>query len=317
MKDKQLDVSIIIVSWNTKSILQNCINSVIAQSRDFSYEIIVVDNGSVDGSVEMIKGNFPEVKLIENRKNVGFAAANNQGVRIAKGEFILFLNSDTVILDNAIGRTLQFLKDKADAAAVGCKLLNADGSLQPSCYNFYSFFRRFFIRRFIPRIFLSEFAKRSIEGKITRWDYNSVREIDYVRGAFLMVRGDVIRSLGLFDEQFFMYSEEADLCLRMKQEGLKVLFYPEAEIIHMAGASAKRKPLEIMRRTVSLLLLQKKYHCNAAYSLLRIYFLLNFVFRFFIMSVSSAKEETRNSVLLAIRGICTMSYNVEGQEVNL
>ncbi len=236
-----IELSIIIVNWNTKDILQMCIESVYKTTQNISFDIIVVDNGSTDGSAAMVQKKFPRVKLIRNKRNLGFAAANNQGIKKAQGLFILLLNSDTIILDNAIRKTVEFMKRKSDAGAVGCKLLNPDYSLQHSCYNFYSFFKRVVVRKFIPKFFIPLKYQRNLESLITSWDYSEVKEVDYVRGAFIMVRNEVFREVGLLDESFFMYGEEADLCLRMERAGWRVYFYPEAQIVHLKGASVKKR----------------------------------------------------------------------------
>jgi GT2 family glycosyltransferase len=148
-----LDVSIIIVNWNTKDLLQNCLRSTLEQAGDVDYEIVVVDNASSDGSAEMVKQIFPQVKLIENTENHGFAAANNQGMAIAQGRYVLLLNSDTVILDNAIAKTVAFADDHPDAAVVGCRVLNPDRTLQPTCFMFPSLLNMLLSTIYLNKLF--------------------------------------------------------------------------------------------------------------------------------------------------------------------
>ena len=148
-----MDVSIIIVSWNTKDILYDCIKSISSQTWDIDYETIVVDNASTDGSAEMVRKNFPSVILIENSENCGFDAANNQGMTIAKGRYVLLLNSDTIILDNAVSKTVAFADANADAAVVGCRVLNPDRSLQPTCFMFPSVLNMILSSSYLYKIF--------------------------------------------------------------------------------------------------------------------------------------------------------------------
>lgn len=308
MREEHLDVSVIIVNFNTKDILKNCIDSIIRESSNFSYEIIVVDNGSTDGSTAMVKENFPEAKLVENRENIGFAAANNQGVQIAKGKFILFLNSDTVIIDNAIKGTLDFMRQKDDIGIVGCKLLNSDMTLQPSCYFFPSLFRHTLVQKAIPRILVPRKFHDHIENMITRWDYGHMRDVDYVRGAFLMIRRSVFEEIGLLDEDFFMYGEEADFCWRVKDFGWRVVFFPGASVIHLGGASVKLKGHEIMQRTVSDLLFRKKHYGMFVFLAYRGLLFLRFGVEFLFFSAWGRGKAKRIALSYQLKGIRKLSY---------
>ena len=133
-----MDISIIIVAWNVRELLYNCIKSIYEQTQGIKFEVIYVDNASKDGSVEMVVNEFPDVRVLKNRENKGFVAANNQGCEIAQGRYVLLLNSDTIILDNAIAETVKFADENPEAAAVGCKVLNPDGTLQRNCFMYYS-----------------------------------------------------------------------------------------------------------------------------------------------------------------------------------
>lgn len=230
------ELSIIIVSHNTKELLKNCINSVIRNTQNIEYEIIVVDNASSDGSIEMLKKEFPRVSIITNRENLGFAKANNKGIKVAKGENILLLNSDTLILGNCLQKILKFAKSTSDAGVIGCKVLNADKTLQYSCYrapNFLTellFFTKGIIKGFWDPFTLYKYMKY--------WDHNSIRKVDCVSGAFLFVKRQVLEKIGMLDENFFMYYEDAEFCRRVrKKTDFKVYYYPEAEITHLKGMS--------------------------------------------------------------------------------
>jgi GT2 family glycosyltransferase len=261
-----LDVSIIIVNWNTKDLLQNCLRSTLEQAGDVDYEIVVVDNASSDGSAEMVKQIFPQVKLIENTENHGFAAANNQGMAIAQGRYVLLLNSDTVILDNAIAKTVAFADDHPDAAVVGCRVLNPDRTLQPTCFMFPSL-----LNMLLSTIYLNKlFSKSRFFGRerMTWWHRNDEREVDVVTGCFMLVRQEAIKQVGMMDERFFIYGEETDWCYRLKQAGWRILFTPNAHIIHLGGASSKQIKSEmVLQLRASILLFFKKHKGRFSYGL--------------------------------------------------
>ena len=225
MAEKKVDksVSIVILSWNTKSILRDCLKSL----KD-SYEIIVVDNGSTDGSPQMVQKEFPKVRLIKNQKNLGFGAGNNQGMREAQGKYILLLNSDTIVKNKAPLKMAKFLEENHQVGVVGCKLLNPDGSPQPSAGPF-------------PNLwvsFIMLFAEHWL-GDLVRSSFPGVKEVDWVMGAALMISRKVFTEVGPMDEGLFMYMDEVEWCYRIKKAGFKVMFYPGAEIIHLFGGSSQ------------------------------------------------------------------------------
>ncbi len=226
-------LSIIIVSYNTRDYLRDCLRSLIAQ--DVEMEVVVVDNGSRDGSAVLVRDEFPRVRLIETGANLGFARANNLGMEEARGESVLLLNSDTVVKLGALKALAQFLDTHPDAAAVGPRLLNADGSRQLACYRFPSPGRAFRDQLFLTALL----ANHPRWGDYRRWAHDSVRAVDFVIGAALLVRRAAIDQIGLLDEGFFMYAEETDWCYRMHQAGWKVYFTPEAEVVHYGGGSGK------------------------------------------------------------------------------
>ena len=240
---KTLDVSIIIVSWNTRDLLRDCLRSIYDQAGSTSLEVTVVDNGSSDGSAEMVKTEFPGVVLIQNAENRGFAAANNQGIKAARGRYVLLLNPDTALLNDALEKVMAFADSHSEAAVVGCRVLNLDRTLQPTCFMFPSL-----LNMLLSTIYLYKlFPKNRFFGRerMTWWDRNDFREVDVVTGCFMLVRRGAIEAVGLMDERFFMYGEETDWCYRFNQAGWKVMFTPTAEIIHLGGQSSKQVAVEM------------------------------------------------------------------------
>lgn len=242
--EKILDVSIVIVNWNTKKVLADCLNSIFKETKGLNFEVIVVDNASRDGSADMIKQDFPQVHLVSNSKNRGFAAANNQAMAVAGGRYILLLNSDTIVLGNCIAETISFADDNPTAAVVGCRVLNHDRTLQPTCFMFPSLLNMLLSGSYLYKLFpRSRFWGRE---QMTWWDRHDIREVDVVTGCFMLVRRDAINQVGLMDERFFMYCEETDWCYRFKKADWKVLFTPDAEIIHLRGASTVQAASEML-----------------------------------------------------------------------
>jgi GT2 family glycosyltransferase len=254
-----MNVSIIVVNWNTKALLRDCLNSVYEQIRDVDYEIIVVDNASTDGSKEMIRSDFPKVFLIENTENRGFAAANNQGMVVAKGKYVLLLNSDTIVLDNCIANIISFADTHPCAGVIGCRVLNSDRTLQPTCFMFPSILNLLLSSSYLYKIFpKNRFFGRE---RMTWWNANDVREVDIVKGCFMLVRREAIEKVGGLDEDFFMYAEETDWCYRFKKCGWKVMFAPVGEIIHYGGQSTTQIPVAmIVQLRLSILKFIKKHY---------------------------------------------------------
>jgi len=225
------DLSIIIVSFNTKKYTEDCLASVVRSLKQttLTWEIIVVDNVSTDGTQKMIKTTFPMVKTIWNSENVGFGRGNNQGIRNAVGEYILLLNSDTIVLNNAIGKLVSFGRQHPNAF-IGPKLLNPDRSPQSSCGPFFS----------LPVVFASLFLKGDYIG-LTRWSPNRVRKVDWVSGACILAPKKLLSEDLLFDEKIFMYMEEIDLLMRARKKGYATYFYPRSLIVHLGAASSTNK----------------------------------------------------------------------------
>ena len=273
-----MDVSIIIVNWNTKGLLRDCLSSVYEHAGEVDYEIIVIDNASTDGSAGMVKNDFREVILIENSENRGFAAANNQGMVVAKGRYVLLLNSDTVVLDNSIANTMRFADENPQAAVTGCRVLNQDRTLQRTCFMFPSILNMLLSSTYLYKLF----PKNRFFGReqMTWWDRSDVRKVDVVTGCFMLVRREAIDQVGVMDERFFMYGEETDWCYRFWKKGWTVMFAPVGEIIHLGGQSAAQKPVAmIVQLRLSILKFIKKHYGWPAYLIARFLVALFFAVR--------------------------------------
>jgi GT2 family glycosyltransferase len=239
MPSTQVDVSIVLTSWNVRDLLRDCLHSVYEKTAGLTYEIIVVDDGSTDGTREMVQREFPEVTLIVLGKNVGFVKANNHGVQVAAGKYVLLLNTDTLLVNNAIKILVDFLETHPEAGACGGWLRNPDMTSQISFGDFPSFHQAvvdaFFLNDFFPK------ARLPNRGKYPDDSITEPVEVDYVTGADILIRKDLIDRIGLFDEYFRAYCEETEFCYRVKhQVKKKVYFVPEAQIIHLGGMSYQK-----------------------------------------------------------------------------
>lgn len=260
------DLSIIIISYNTKKTTQNCLKSIYEslQNVELNYEIIVIDNASTDGSVKILEGyvdskpdNF---KLIKNDANLGFAKANNLGVKKAAGDYILLLNSDIVVLDNAIEKMFKFYQQNQKTINfLGAKLLNKNMSLQPSAALFYT----------LPIVFSALFLKGDYWG-LTRSSPNNLARVDWVSGACILTKKECFNQINGFDEKIFMYMDEVDLLYRAKMSGLTTYFYPEARFIHLGSASSSGRTYPITQVFGGLIYFYKKHYSKSALFLLKI-----------------------------------------------
>jgi GT2 family glycosyltransferase len=234
-----MDLSIIIVNYNVKYFLEQCLHSVLNSSKNIKSEIFVVDNNSVDGSCMMIKEKFPSVRLIENKKNLGFARANNQAIKKASGTYILILNPDTVVEEDTFEKCLKFMETHKDAGSLGVKMINGKGRYLPES------------KRSLPTpkvAFYKIFGLSSLFSKSRRFgqyhlgylDKEQIHEVDVLPGAFILVRRKLLLDIGLLDENFFMYGEDIDLSYRIKLAGYKNYYFPKTTIIHYKGESTKK-----------------------------------------------------------------------------
>jgi len=232
------DLSIVIINWNTKNLLYQCIKSIKTHTKKISLEIVIVDNFSSDGSPEMVEENFSEVILIKNKNNKGYGRAGNQGLATAQGKYVLVLNSDVVIKENCLDEMFDFMEKNPAIGASSCKLIFPDGTLQHSCREFPRF-KTFFLMLIGIR-FLFPKMKIFREYLMLDWNHSEIKEVDQIMGSFMFIRRNVIREVGGFDERFWMYFEEVDLCLRIKEAGWKIVHYPYASAVHFLSKSAEQ-----------------------------------------------------------------------------
>ncbi len=232
-----MDVSIIIVNWNTRDLLAQCLHSVYRTVERLDFEIFVVDNASTDGSAQMVGRSFPEVRLIENTENVGFVRANNQSIEHCHGRYVLLLNSDTQVLASSLNNIVRFMDKHPNIGIAGVRLLNPDGTFQASYTPFPTLWREFLI--------LSTLGRRLIRpsfpscGPQTEKGAQKIK--GYVEGACLLARREAVAQIGGLDERIFMYAEDVDWCYRFHQAGWEVWYIPQVPIIHYGGQSSKRR----------------------------------------------------------------------------
>ena len=228
-----MDISIIIVNWNTKELLRNCLKSVYETVRDIIFEVVVVDNASHDGSAAMLRGEFPQVTIVENTVNRGFGAASNQGFDIMRGRYALLLNTDTILAENAVHELFSFMEARPDAAMACGQLLNEDGSKQNSIANFPTLLTLLTNITLLEYLFPGRYPSK-------RYVHKKPIEVDSGIGACLLVRKKAIDEVGMFDERYFFFFEETDWALRMRYAGWKVYHVPSAYIYHLQGQSIGR-----------------------------------------------------------------------------
>lgn len=259
---EQLSLSIIIVSWNAKALLADCLKSIQAQPPPGRYEVIVVDNRSSDGSAEMVATEFPDVVLVRNEDNFGFAKANNIGIRQSRGKYLALVNSDVEVLSGCFDAVCDFMDQNPRIGILGPCILNSDGSVQASCRKFPSLWRSFCEATWLNQIF-----KRSglfSAERMLFFKHDSIRRVDVLSGCFWVVRSDALDEVGLLDERFFIYAEDMDWCRRFREYGWGVVFYPGAAAIHHSGGSSNNAPLRFSQEQLKARLQYwKKYHGRA------------------------------------------------------
>ncbi|GIK55967.1 MAG: glycosyltransferase family 2 protein [Chloroflexi bacterium] len=271
--DRQL--SIVIVSWNVRELLRECLRSIVQTQGDLTVEVIVVDSASTDGSAAMVVAEFPQVTLIASDENVGFPRGNNMGIAKAHGRYILLLNPDTVLHENALVHMVDYLENHLDVGVVGAQLLNEDGSVQSSRRRFPTLTTAFF-----ESTWLQSKAPQRILDRYYALDMadDQTADVDWVMGACLMTRQEIAHTVGGLDEGYFMYSEELDWCRRIKMAGWRVVYLPTAQITHYQGKSSEQV---VAQRHIyfnrAKLRYFRKYHGRAPALILRLFLLLNYL----------------------------------------
>jgi len=233
-QSRRMTLSIIILNYNHKNLLKNCLKSLKEADIKLDYEIIITDNNSNDGSQEFLpqlKIENPSIKIILNKKNIGYAQANNQAIKLAKGKYVLILNPDVVVLPNAIEQLVEYLEKNEKVGIVGPQLLNPDKTVQNSCYHFPKLITPAVRRTFLGK--LPGFKKELARYLMLDFDHQQIREVDWLIGACLMIRKDVLKEVGYFDERYFLYFEDVDFAKKVWQAGYKVVYFPKAQMIHL------------------------------------------------------------------------------------
>lgn len=263
----QFDISILIVSFNTRDVLRECLLSVYREIGSLRAQVIVVDNASRDGSPEMIELEFPEVELIRSAINLGFGPANNLGIESAQGRYVVLLNSDAFLTEGSLRRSVVHMNNNPRAGLGGCRFIGRDGSWQPSSRMFPTVLGDLVVLSGLA----ARFPRSRFFGRADRtWaDVMEPAEVDWVPGAYSIIRSDVLAVTGLFDPRFFLYYEEIDLCMRIKQKGYSVCYWPDVVVVHIGGESSRQmRSLEmsqtgaqlILWRMRSMLLYYRKHH---------------------------------------------------------
>lgn len=289
-----LTLSTIIVNYNSRQVLINCLNS-LNKYDTIPFEIFVIDNASSE-SIKDLQLYFPQVNFIFNEKNLGFAAANNIGIRRSSGKYVLLLNPDTIVNEHSFPPMIDYLEKHDDIGIVGCKIFNAEGEIERSTHSFPTLSKEFvhaneFIKNFLT--YNSAFGK--FLNKVLRvksfesyWDHDIIKEVDHVTGACMMVKREAIEKAGLPDEAFFLYNEEVEWSLRIKNSGYKSVFLPDSNIIHLFGHSTKQK---VQKQSINKLLVERYrgmfYFFQKHYGFIKLFILRIIVFQGFIFRLFS------------------------------
>ncbi|MBI3443616.1 glycosyltransferase family 2 protein [Candidatus Woesebacteria bacterium] len=287
-----MDISVIIVNWNTKKLLEDCLKSIFEFTKGINFEVIVVDNGSEDGSRDMVKKKFPQVKLIPNKENLGFTKANNQGIKIAKGEYMLLLNSDTYLVENSLKKLVGKARSIANLGALGPMLLNENRSIQQSA----GFFPH------LPQVFYwMSFLDDLPGGTILRpyhVDHDSFyqkdQEVNWVTAAAILVPKRVIGKVGSLDENIFMYGEEVDWCYRIKKEKFEIFYSPATKIVHIGrGSSGKISQNAILGEYGGIKYFYAKHKSSRSLQLLRALLKMGALARIAIFAILGGREASK------------------------
>lgn len=251
-----MKVSIVLVNYNSANLLRQCLRSIYEQTQEISYEIIVIDNASTDDSRQVVRSEFSGIQLVESTDNLGFSRGNNRGAGLAKGEYLLFLNTDTILLENSVKLLADFLDQYPDSGAVGPKLVFEDKCFQLSTGRLPNL-----LVEFVDKIVYSLARRRRKQfSPILEWWYKRTKTVGWLTGACLMVRQKAFLGIGGFDEKMFMYFEDKDLCKRLNSSGWKIVYYPRTAVIHLlAGSSGtiEKQKVNTMYRTSQLY-----YYCK-------------------------------------------------------
>lgn len=293
-----MDISVIFVNWNSADFLRDCLASLYANTTQAKFEAVVVDNASYDGAEEMLRRDFPQVKYIQSKENLGFARANNLGVESSSGRILLFLNPDTLLPGNAIAEMAKCLEGLPQGGAIGCRILNPDRTVQtPAIQAFPTILNQLLDADAFRRMF----PKSRLWGTAALFSDSTLpTTVEMVSGACLMLRRDVFQRVGGFSSDYFMYGEDVDLCRKVWKAGWRIYYLPTASIIHYGGQSTKRKPESSFSTLVmqeSMDIYMRKFHGRAYAFLYRLTRILSSVIRLgllVLLRVVPASETTRS-----------------------
>jgi GT2 family glycosyltransferase len=291
------------------------LRSVYQETQAISFEVIVIDNASSDSSAGMVKEEFPQVILIENTANKGFAAANNQGMEIAKGRYLLLLNPDTIVLDGAIQKAIYYADSHADVAVVGCQVWENETTVQQTCFRFPSVLSLLMQKSGLCRLFPRSrlFGREKMAG----WRRDTEREVDVVSGMFMLVRREAIDQVGRMDEDYFVYAEETDWCRRFWKAGWRCVFTPVARIIHRDGGSkstAKISTKMFVQQQKSLLIFHRKQLGRFSWINAKAIYFLTMLVRYLGFSVLSLFTQDGKASKKAAQSMAALKFHLFGIE---
>lgn len=307
-----MELSIVIVNWNTRDLLAQCLESIISSQISvarhkaadltaddwlLTTEVFVVDNASTDGSAQMVRERFPWVRLIENRENVGFGRANNQAIQESTGCYALLLNPDTEVHPGALETLVRFMDGSPEAGAAGAHLLNPDGTLQPWCYPAPT------LSRELWRLFRLDAIWPYACYDMAGWDLDAPREVDMVPGSCLMLRREALDQVGVLDEDYFIYSEEVDLCHRLRGHGWEIYWVPQAVVMHYGGQSTQQVAAEMFLRLYQgKVLYFRKHHGWLAAQLYKLILLAAALARLLLIPLAWLQRPPRRQQHLTLAG---------------
>jgi GT2 family glycosyltransferase len=288
---KQL--SIVIVNYNVKNLLKKCLKSIFKYEKEIEFEVIVIDNNSNDHSQSMLKRDFPQVKLIENKRNLGFSKACNQGIKESRGRYILLLNPDTELTPGGFKKMIEFMDSRPEVGICGPKMMDQQGNLQFSCRSFPSYLTAIsssqsILHKIFPENFLSQ--KYLLKEK----NHSQIMEVDWVSGSCLLTKREMLEKIGLLDERFYMYVEDVDLCYRAKKSGFSVFYFPQVLVIHHIGKSTQKRKLTMLVEHHQSMYYFYRKHYNPNAFLKGIVFLSIWVRLFFVMGMKFSFVNAKN-----------------------
>ena len=304
----QVDLSVVIVNYNTRDLLLSCLKSLYQVSSKITFEVIVSENGSTDGSEEAVRRDFPQTLLIQNGRNLGFGSAMNQGVAQARGKYLALLNPDTVIPADTLPFILNYLDSRKDIGALGCRLVGRDGRTQLSCARFPTPLRVFSLFTRLDRILRIPLFQTYYDRinwrpfSLQDWNHDETREVDTVLGAFFVMQLHIFKQVGGFDKRYFMYYEEVDLFRKIRAIGHRVIFLHEVYVVHYGGESTKQEYAQMrFEQQRSLLQYLQKWHGTVAAEVSRWFLVLLAFLRLGWVVVSSKGRSLGNSKRLRLR----------------